>query len=72
MSPPLIDLSLFRSLNFAPGNATGLLLSAAMMGAFFTIPIFLQSVLGFSAVKAGRLLSPSVRQATAAAGRRRR
>lgn len=58
VSQPLIDFSLFRSLNFAAGNATGLLLSAAMMGAFFTIPIFLQSVLGFSAVKAGLVLAP--------------
>jgi EmrB/QacA subfamily drug resistance transporter len=55
---PLIDFSLFRSLNFAAGNATGLLLSAAMMGAFFTIPIFLQSVLGFSAIKAGLVMAP--------------
>jgi EmrB/QacA subfamily drug resistance transporter len=55
---PLIDFSLFRSINFAAGNATGLLLSAAMMGAFFTIPIFLQSVLGFSAIKAGLVMAP--------------
>jgi len=55
---PLIDFSLFRSVNFAAGNATGLLLSAAMMGAFFTIPIFLQSVLGFSAIKAGLVMAP--------------
>jgi EmrB/QacA subfamily drug resistance transporter len=55
---PLIDFSLFRSLNFAAGNATGLLLSAAMMGVFFTIPIFLQSVLGFSAIKAGLVMAP--------------
>ncbi len=55
---PLIDFSLFRSLNFSAGNATGLLLSAAMMGAFFTIPIFLQSVLGFSAIKAGLVMAP--------------
>jgi EmrB/QacA subfamily drug resistance transporter len=58
VSQPLIDFSLFRSLNFAAGNATGLLLSAAMMGAFFTIPIFLQSVLGFSAIKAGLVMAP--------------
>ena len=58
MRQPLIDFSLFRSLNFAAGNATGLLLSAAMMGAFFTIPIFLQSVLGFSAIKAGLVMAP--------------
>jgi len=58
VSQPLIDFSLFRSLNFAAGNVTGLLLSAAMMGAFFTIPIFLQSVLGFSAIKAGLVMAP--------------
>jgi MFS family permease len=29
-----------------------------MMGAFFTIPIFLQSVLGFSAIKAGLVMAP--------------
>jgi len=55
---PLIDFSLFRSLNFAAGNLTGLLLSAAMMGVFFTIPIFLQTVLGYSALKAGLVMSP--------------
>ena len=55
---PLIDFSLFRSLNFAAGNATGFLLSAAMMGAFFIIPVFLQSVLGYSAIKAGLVMAP--------------
>jgi EmrB/QacA subfamily drug resistance transporter len=58
VSQPLIDFSLFRSLTFAAGNATGLLLSAAMMGAFFMIPIFLQSVLGYSAIKAGLVMVP--------------
>ena len=58
VSQPLIDFSLFGNLNFAAGNATGLLLSASMMGAFFTIPIFLQSVLGYSAVKAGLVMAP--------------
>ncbi len=58
VSQPLIDFSLFRSPTFAAGNATGLLLSAAMMGAFFTIPIFLQSVLGYSAIKAGLVMAP--------------
>jgi EmrB/QacA subfamily drug resistance transporter len=55
---PLIDFSLFRSADFAAGNATGFLLSAAMMGVFFTVPIFLQTVLGFSALKAGLVMSP--------------
>jgi len=55
---PLIDFGLFRSVNFAAGNLTGLLLSFGMMGVFFTIPIFLQTVLGFSALKAGAVMSP--------------
>jgi EmrB/QacA subfamily drug resistance transporter len=55
---PLIDFSLFRNVNFAAGNLTGLLLSASMMGVFFTIPIFLQTVLGYSALKAGLVMSP--------------
>jgi len=32
-----------------------------MMGAFFTIPIFLQSVLGFSAIKAGLVMAQTCR-----------
>ena len=55
---PLIDFSLFRHRNFAAGNLTGLILSFGMMGAFFTVPIFLQTVLGYSALKAGAVMSP--------------
>lgn len=58
VSQPLIDFSLFRKVDFLAGNTTGLLLSAAMMGVFFTIPIFLQTVLGFSALRAGLVMSP--------------
>ncbi len=58
VSQPLIDFSLFRRVTFAAGNVTGLLLSAAMMGAFFMIPVFLQSVLGYSAIKAGLVMVP--------------
>ncbi len=55
---PLIDFSLFRKVDFLAGNMTGLLLSAAMMGVFFTVPIFLQTALGFSALRAGLVMSP--------------
>ncbi|MEZ5126112.1 MAG: DHA2 family efflux MFS transporter permease subunit [Thermoleophilia bacterium] len=58
VSQPLIDFSLFRHVNFLAGNITGLLLSASMMGVFFTVPIFLQTVLGYSALKAGLVMSP--------------
>jgi len=55
---PLIDFSLFRSRTFFAGNLTGLILSFGMMGVFFTVPIFLQTVLGFSAMEAGAVMSP--------------
>jgi len=55
---PLIDFGLFRHVNFLAGNVTGLLLSASMMGVFFTVPIFLQTVLGYSALEAGLVMSP--------------
>ena len=55
---PLIDFSLFRSRNFLFGNITGFALSFGMMGVFFMVPIFLQTVLGFSAIKAGLAMSP--------------
>jgi EmrB/QacA subfamily drug resistance transporter len=55
---PLIDFSLFRRMDFLAGNVTGLLLSASMMGVFFTVPIFLQTVLGYDALKAGLVMSP--------------
>lgn len=55
---PLIDFSLFRRRNFLAGNVTGLILSFGMMGVFFTVPIFLQTVLGYSAMKAGAVMSP--------------
>ena len=69
---PLIDFTLFQHRNFAAGNLTGLILSFGMMGVFFTIPIFLQTVLGFSAIKAGAVMSPmsvAVMLAAPSAGR---
>jgi EmrB/QacA subfamily drug resistance transporter len=56
---PLIDFTLFRHIDFVAGNVISLLLGAAMMAVFFTIPIFLQSVLGYSALKTGLVLSPT-------------
>jgi len=55
---PLIDFALFRHVNFLAGNTTGLLLSAGMMGVFFTVPIFLQTALDYSALRAGLVMSP--------------
>jgi EmrB/QacA subfamily drug resistance transporter len=55
---PLIQLSLFRSRTFTTANISGLILTFGMMGVFFLLPIFLQAILGYSAIKAGLLMTP--------------
>ena len=55
---PLVPFSLFRRPNFAVGNALAATVSFGMLGLFLPLTIFLQSVLGFSAQKAGLTLVP--------------
>ena len=55
---PLVPLSLFGERNFTIGNGLAAIVSFGMMGLFLPLTIFLQSVLGFSALKAGLTLAP--------------
>jgi EmrB/QacA subfamily drug resistance transporter len=55
---PLFDLRLFRNPTFAGANVVALLVSLAMFGVFFFISLFLQNVLGYSAVRAGASFLP--------------
>jgi EmrB/QacA subfamily drug resistance transporter len=55
---PLVPLSLFTERNFTIGNGLAAIVSFGMMGLFLPLTIFLQSVLGFSALKAGLTLAP--------------
>src|SRR5947207_6908153 len=55
---PLVPLSLFKDRNFAIGNALAAIVFFGMMGLFLPLTIFLQSVLGFTALKAGLTLAP--------------
>ncbi len=55
---PLMDLSLFKIRTYSVTNAVGLIMSFGMMGVFFLLPVFLQSVLGYSAIKAGLVMTP--------------
>ena len=56
--PPLIDLSLFRDINFSAGNALSSLLMFGLIGIIFLLVLFLQIVLGYSAIKTGLVLLP--------------
>jgi MFS family permease len=55
---PLVPFSLFADRNFTILNLVSSLVSVGIVGFFLPITIYLQSVLGYSALKAGLLLAP--------------
>ena len=55
---PMFDLTLFRDSTFAGANVVALLVSLAMFGVFFFMSLFMQDVLGYSAVRAGAAFLP--------------
>ncbi len=57
-SEPLIPFQLFRDRNFTVLNGVGALISVGILGFFLPLTIYLQSVLGYSALKAGLVLAP--------------
>lgn len=55
---PMLDLSLFRSRTFAGANLVILLVALSMFGVFFFVSLYMQNVLGYSAVQAGAAFLP--------------
>ncbi len=55
---PLMELALFKNRTFSVTNGVGLIMSFGMMGVFFLLPVFLQAILGYSAIKAGLVMTP--------------
>ncbi len=56
---PLVPFAVFRDRNFSVVNWVSGVLAVGMMGIFLPLTIFFQSVLGFSALKAGLTLAPA-------------
>ena len=56
---PLMPLSLFAHRNFSAASIAGMAIGFAMIGMFLPMTIYMQSVLGFSALKAGLVMAPS-------------
>jgi EmrB/QacA subfamily drug resistance transporter len=56
---PLVPFALFRSRNFSIMNIVAFTLAIGMLGIFLPFTIYLQSALGFSALKAGLTMAPS-------------
>jgi EmrB/QacA subfamily drug resistance transporter len=54
---PLVPFSLFRDRNFTVMNFVGATVSIGMIGVFLPLTIYLQSVLGYSSLKAGLVLA---------------
>jgi len=55
---PMLDLTLFRNRTFAGANAAMLLVGLAMFGIFFFNSLFIQNILGFSAIQTGATFLP--------------
>lgn len=56
---PIVDLKLFTGRNFVGANAVALLVSFGMMALFFFMTLYLQNILGFSALEAGIRFLPT-------------
>ncbi|MGH3131105.1 MAG: MFS transporter [Gaiellaceae bacterium] len=55
---PMLDLTLFRNRTFAGANLVMLLVALAMFGVFFFVSLYMQDILGYSAVQAGAAFLP--------------
>ena len=56
---PMVDFSLFRSKTFLGANMVGFIVSFAMLAMFFFTALYMQNILGYSAVEAGVRFLPS-------------
>ena len=55
---PMFDVRLFADPTFAGANVVALLITLAMFGVFFFISLYMQNILGYSAVRAGAAFLP--------------
>jgi EmrB/QacA subfamily drug resistance transporter len=55
---PMLDLSLFRNSTYTGANVAMLMTALSMFGVFFFVSLYMQNVLGYSAVQAGAAFLP--------------
>src|SRR6185437_10408415 len=55
---PIIDLKLFRDRSFAIGNSMMFMLGFVLLGTTLLLPLFVQTMMGYTAEKAGLSLMP--------------
>lgn len=57
---PVVNLALFADPVFLSGTLIGSLMFAMLMGSMFLLPIFMQELMGFTAMQSGMALMPRV------------
>lgn len=55
---PLVPIAIFKATQFTAANIVTLVVYAAISGAFFLLPIQLQTVVGFTPIASGATLLP--------------
>jgi EmrB/QacA subfamily drug resistance transporter len=55
---PMLDLTLFGKRTFSGANIAALLVSMAMFGIFFFVSLYMQNILGYTAVRTGLIFLP--------------
>lgn len=55
---PMLQLDLFRNRTYTGANTVMLLVALAMFGVFFFVSLYMQNILGYSAVQAGAAFLP--------------
>jgi MFS transporter, DHA2 family, multidrug resistance protein len=55
---PAVDLRILKNVSFASGTALGGVLGMGMFGTLFLLPVFLQNLLGFTALASGVAMLP--------------
>ncbi|ATW26799.1 DHA2 family efflux MFS transporter permease subunit [Candidatus Formimonas warabiya] len=56
---PLVDLRLLKNYNFCISQIVSSVLTFALMGGSFIMPLFMQNVAGYSAMETGKILFPA-------------
>jgi EmrB/QacA subfamily drug resistance transporter len=56
---PMVDFTFFRSRTFVGANSVGFIVSFAMLAMFFFLALYMQNILGYSALEAGVRFLPS-------------
>lgn len=55
---PVIRLSLFRNITYSSGTIASVAMGVGLYGGIFLLPVFLQTLMGYDAIKTGLLMMP--------------